>query len=94
MPSVESPNKNNNAIINRLLSHEWRMAGRPKHRSRAETLTISLPGETVDYLKLLAERRKLGPSEQDVAAYIIVKEVELMISLDFHERRFPEPKPD
>ena len=30
--------------------------------------TVSLPAETMNYLVLLAERGKLGPSEQDVAA--------------------------
>ncbi len=52
---------------------------------------MSIPGETYDYLALLAEREKLGPSEQDVAAYILIREVEIMIAIDYHEKRPPKP---
>ncbi len=63
---------------------------RPKHRSPARPLTLSLPGETYDYLVLLATREKLGPSEQDVAAHIIVREVDSMMAQDYHNKKLPK----
>jgi hypothetical protein len=50
--------------------------------------TISLPS----YLVLLASRGKLGPSEQDVAAHLVIREVDLMMAVDYHEKKLPEPK--
>jgi hypothetical protein len=64
--------------------------GRPPHRSKARPLTVSLPGETYDYLVLLAKREKLGPSEQDIAAHIIIREVDLMMTIDYHEKKLPK----
>jgi hypothetical protein len=63
---------------------------RPRHRSKALPITVSLPAETHDYLVLLAARGKLGPSEQDVAAHILIREVDLMIAIDYHEKRLPK----
>ena len=64
---------------------------RPSHRSKARSITVSLPEETMEYLILLASRGKLGPSEQDVAAFILVREVDTMMAIDFHEKRLPKP---
>jgi hypothetical protein len=64
--------------------------GRPKHRSAAQSITISLPAETLEYLILLASRGKMGPSEQDIAAHILIREVDLMIALDYHDKRLPK----
>lgn len=66
--------------------------GRPRHRSETRAITVSLPAETMNYLVLLAERGKLGPSEQDVAAHILIREVDLMIAADYHHPRFPQPQ--
>lgn len=63
--------------------------GRPRHRSETHPITVSLPAETYDYLVLLASRGKLGPSEQDVAAHILIREVDFMLALDVHSRRIP-----
>jgi len=62
---------------------------RPRHRSETRPITVSLPIETHDYLVLLATRGKLGPSEQDIAAYLVVREVELMMAVDYHEKKVP-----
>jgi hypothetical protein len=64
--------------------------GRPKNRSDARTITISLPAETLEYLILLASRGNLGPSEQDIATHILVREVDLMMAIDYHEKRLPK----
>ena len=65
--------------------------GRRANRTQARAITVSLPGETYDYLILLASLEKLGPSEQDVAAHILIREVDLMMAIDYHQRRLPKP---
>jgi hypothetical protein len=64
---------------------------RPKNRSKAESITVSLPRETWKYLVLLASLGKLGQTENDVAAHILVREVDLMIAVDYHDKTLPEP---
>ena len=63
---------------------------RPKHRSESKPITVSLPQHTLDYLILLATRGKMGPSEQDIAAHILIREVDLMEAIDFHNKKIPE----
>jgi hypothetical protein len=75
-----------------MLAYVMAGKGRPRHRSDTRSITVSLPAETMNYLVLLAERGKLGPSEQDVAAHILVREVDRMIALDYHDQRFPQPQ--
>jgi hypothetical protein len=65
--------------------------GRPKNRSKAEPLTVTLPGEAFEYFVLLASLGKLGSTENDVAAYILVREYQKMEADKFHERRLPKP---
>ena len=64
--------------------------GRPPHRSKPRSITISLPLETLDYLVLLATRGKLGPAENDVAAHILIREVDKMIASDYHDKTLPK----
>jgi len=64
---------------------------RPRHRSETRAITVSLPVETHDYLILLASLGKLGPSEQDIAAHIIIREVDLMLAVDYHDKKIPRP---
>ena len=63
---------------------------RPRHRSETRSITVSLPIETHDFLVLLATRGKLGPSEQDIAAHILIREVDLMMAIDYHDKKFPK----
>lgn len=63
---------------------------RPKHRSEAKSITVSLPAETHNYLVLLASLGKLGPSEQDVAAHILIREVDIMLAIDYHLKQIPQ----
>jgi len=37
----------------------------------------------------LLRAEKLGPSEQDIAAYLIIREVELMMAVDYHDKKLP-----
>jgi hypothetical protein len=65
--------------------------GRPKNRSKAQPLMVSLPAETFEYFVLLASLGKLGSTENDVAAHILVREYQKLESEGFHERRLPKP---
>jgi hypothetical protein len=63
---------------------------RPKNRSETRQVTLTLPVETHDYLVLLAELGKLGSSEADVASYLVIREVDMMLAIDYHDKRLPK----
>jgi hypothetical protein len=65
---------------------------RPENRSEARALSLTLPTETFNYLVLLATLGKLGRTENEVAAHILVREVYEMIERRFHEMRVPAPE--
>lgn len=62
---------------------------RPENRSEAQSLSLTLPLETFNYLVLLASLGKLGRTENEVATHIIVREAYLMQERRFHEQRIP-----
>jgi hypothetical protein len=64
---------------------------RPENRSEARALSLTLPIETFNYLVLLASLGKLGRTENEVAAHILVRETYAMIERRFHELRIPAP---
>jgi hypothetical protein len=64
---------------------------RPENRSEARALSLTLPIETFNYLVLLATLGKLGRTENEVAAHILVREAYAMQRQGFHERRVPAP---
>jgi hypothetical protein len=64
---------------------------RPENRSEARALSLTLPVETFNYLALLATLGKLGRTENEVAAHILVREVYVMLADGFHETRIPPP---
>jgi hypothetical protein len=68
------------------------MAGRPKNRSKAVPLQVSLPAETHDYLVLLATLGKIATIENDVAVHILVREVRQMQKDGFHKEIVPKAK--
>ena len=65
---------------------------RPENRSEARALSLTLPIETFNYLVLLATRGKLGRTENEVAAHILVREAYAMQQEGFHEARIPAPE--
>jgi len=67
---------------------------RPENRSEARALSLTLPIETFNYLALLATLGKLGRTENEVAAHILVREAYAMIERRFHETRIPSPSDD
>jgi hypothetical protein len=64
---------------------------RPENRSDPKALTLTLPEETFNYLVLLATRGKLGRTENEVAAHILVREAYTMYLSGFHDQRIPAP---
>jgi hypothetical protein len=67
---------------------------RPENRSEARALSLTLPIETFNYLVLLATMGKLGRTENEVAAHILVREVHAMQQQGFHRKRIPPPPDD
>ena len=65
---------------------------RPENRSEARALSLTLPIETFNYLVLLATLGKLGRTENEVAAHILVREAYAMQQAGFHEVRVPAPE--
>jgi len=64
---------------------------RPENRSEARALSLTLPIETFNYLVLLATRGKLGRTENEVAAHILVREAYAMQEQGFHKLKVPAP---
>jgi hypothetical protein len=62
---------------------------RPENRSDAQSLSLTLPIETFNYLVLLATLGKLGRTENEVATHILVREAYAMLERGFHEKRVP-----
>ena len=60
---------------------------RPENRSDARSLSLTLPTETFNYLVLLATLGKLGRTENEVAAHILVREAHAMLERGFHEEK-------
>jgi hypothetical protein len=65
---------------------------RPENRSEARAISLTLPIETFNYLVLLATRGKLGRTENEVAAHILVREAYAMHAAGFHKLRVPPPE--
>jgi hypothetical protein len=70
------------------------LVARPENRSEARALSLTLPVETFNYLALLATLGKLGRTENEVAAHILVREAYTMYAQGFHEMRIPPPSED
>jgi hypothetical protein len=66
---------------------------RPENRSEAQSLSLTLPTETFNYLVLLAKLGKLGRTENEVATHILVREAYGMLERGFHEKRIPVAEP-
>jgi hypothetical protein len=62
---------------------------RPKNRSEARQITLSLPLQTHEYLVALAQRGKLGVTEQAVAEHILTQRAEEMMASGYHDIKPP-----
>jgi hypothetical protein len=63
---------------------------KPENRSEARAFNISVPAETFNYLVLLATLGKLGRTENEVAAHLVVREVHLLQARNFHHELIPD----
>ena len=61
---------------------------RPSNRSALKPLTISLPAQTHAYLVKLAKAGARGPSEQAIAAQLVVESVEDLMVKKRASRRY------
>lgn len=61
--------------------------GRPPNLSDPVPLKVSLPKQQHDYLTLLAKRGILGVTQPDIAAHILVRELDEMFDAGVHERK-------
>jgi hypothetical protein len=66
---------------------------RPENRSEAQSLSLTLPTETFNYLVLLARLGKLGRTENEVATHILVREAYAMLEHGFHDKKVPAAEP-
>jgi hypothetical protein len=66
---------------------------RPENRSEAQSINLTVPTETFNYLVLLAKLGKLGRTENEVATHILVREAYAMLERGFHEKKVPAAEP-
>ena len=66
--------------------------GPPNKKGETKSFNVSLPQEHYDYLTLLATMSRYGAIESDVAAYILIRELDRMFKAGEHIQRVPKPK--
>ncbi len=64
---------------------------RARNLSDTESVTVSLPKETYEYLTYLAWRGRLGATEADVASHILVERVDELLKSGYHNLQVPKP---
>jgi hypothetical protein len=60
------------------------MAGAPECLVKLVPFQISVPKDTYDYLTHLAKIGRLGGREPDIAAHLVVREVNKMLEAGYH----------
>ena len=63
----------------------------PEKLSNFRELNLKIPIEQEDYLILLASLGKGGRSRNEIATHILVRELQLLETEKYHERRIPKP---
>lgn len=64
------------------------MVGRPK-KPKGVTIRLKMSARLYEYLGHLARRTILGGDENDVATYVLTKQLETMIAARYHETELP-----
>ena len=64
---------------------------RAKKLSEPEKLTVSLPKQHYEYLTYLAWQGRLGNTEPDVAAHILIEEIDRRLVSGYHKIEIPKP---
>jgi hypothetical protein len=65
--------------------------GPPGNKGKPKRFQVSIPLNHYEYLTLLAAMNRLGLKESDVAAHILIREIDLMFKSDYHEKKVPKP---
>ena len=65
--------------------------GRPPKKGEPVSFQVTVPKPLYDYLGYLAQHSILGLSENEVASYILQKNVEEMLKTGFHKIDVPKP---
>lgn len=62
---------------------------KPENKGEPKPFQVTLPLFHFEYLTLLAKRSRLGVTENDVAAHILVRELDEMFRDGYHEKHLP-----
>ena len=64
--------------------------GPPGNIGDPKSFQVTIPKHHYDYMTLLAKKSRLGLIESDVAAHILVRELDEMFQTGYHEREIPQ----
>jgi len=64
--------------------------GPPKKIGETKSFQITVPKPLWDYLTYLAAHSMLGTAEGEVAAHILIRELNTMFTTGYHNRRIPK----
>jgi hypothetical protein len=62
---------------------------KPENKGEPKSFQVTVPLFHYEYLTLLARRSMLGVTENDVAAHILVRELDEMFRTGYHDRHLP-----
>jgi len=65
--------------------------GAPGSKGEPKKFQVTLPREHFDYLTLLASIPRYGVIENDVAAYLLIRELDRMFKAGEHKETVPRP---
>ena len=68
------------------------MAGAPK-KEKTELLRMRVSSRLYEYLGWLKRNTMLGPSENDVATYLLTQKLEAMRQSEYRDSDLPQDKP-
>ncbi len=71
------------------MSDEGVPASPPAEQRPSKAFQVTLPMHHYRYLTHLARHRRLGISESDVAAFILIRELDAMFDRGYHEKKIP-----
>jgi hypothetical protein len=66
---------------------------RPENRSEGRSLSLTLPQWTFDYLASLADHGIFGRTENDVAAFLLIRQADELFEKKIHDRKIPAGPP-
>ena len=75
-------------------SDDIKRAGPPKKFGESRPFQMTIPKPLYDYLTYLAAHSVLGTSEGEVAAHILIRELDAMLKAGYHDKRIPRDDPD